>query len=498
MKKSRFSTISLILVLLMTLTTLVTACGSGGEGKTTADTRLAAESEVTEAVTEAEILPETSDTTYDGYEFRIQTNKLSEGSFWSSFDVYAEEENGDLINDAVFARNRATEEMYGCVIVPIYVDNSVNTAKSNITAGDDFADCVIVTFEGGATLAQNGFLIEFKDVPYVDLEKPWWDTEMINMLAINNRAYIVTGDLDLVDNYGAWNLIYNKRLAKNYGADNIYETISDGKWTLDVLEGLCKDVSIDLDGDGKLTHLDQWGLISSKNSVTSTFNSCGCTIATANDDGTISFNLNDSRTVNVLNRLYDFFSDTNMQLLTENLPANFGVASGDIWKVAKAAFTEGRALFRVSVLADNNGFRDMEDDFGIVPLPKYDEAQDDYWGCVQAWNAKSYTLPKTSTDLSRTGAILEYFCYASKDTLTPAYFDLVLSEKVARDAESVELLDIVLSKRIVDVGMVYKWGDCVNMLKNACTAETNSIASTIAANQEKIMAAMAEAEDAFA
>ena len=41
-------------------------------------------------------------------------------------------------------------------------------------------------------------------------------------------------------------------------------------------------------------------------------------------------------------------------------------------------FYEGRALFYDSTLNAAETLRDMNDDFGIVPTPKFDEAQSDY------------------------------------------------------------------------------------------------------------------------
>lgn len=492
------SIIALLLTGIMLASMGLTSCGGtqgGGDGSQ-AGTSAPGSSESSET-TEAQILPATVDKKYDGYKFRVYTKNIAENSSWNPLDVYAEEESGDLINDAVYRRNGIVEEKYDVEISMINVANPQSSAGSAILAGDDFADALYIVLNQASAMAGQDYLYDLSDVPLLDITKPWWDTEMIENIAINNRIFILSGDLNLVDNYGTWCIQYNKRLAEDYKCSDIYKTVRAGGWTMDVLEKLCKSVTRDLDGDNKINHLDQWGMVDSKNSVTSMFNGAGCMLVSRKDDGTLKLNTGDTKVRNVMERLFSFFSDREMQMVTENLPTLYGVASADIWTVAKTAFTDGRALFRVSVLADNNSMRAMEDDFGMVPMPKFDESQDSYWGSMQAWNSMVYAVPKTASDIERTAAILEYFSFASVDTLTPAYFDTVLAEKVARDEDSIEMLNIIFDSRIIDLGLVYNWGSVSDLLKNSVTNSTNTISSDFASAEPAILAAIATTYEAF-
>ena len=92
-----------ILAMLLLASALITAsCGSGDT--TASDTAAVA----TEAQTSAETLSPLDQTIaslpvkdYGGYEFMIM-DRSTDHIPWETYDVYAESENGDAINDAVY------------------------------------------------------------------------------------------------------------------------------------------------------------------------------------------------------------------------------------------------------------------------------------------------------------------------------------------------------------------------------------------------------------
>ena len=94
--------------------------------------------------------------------------------------------------------------------------------------------------------------------------------------------------------------------------------------------------------------------------------------------------------------------------------------------------------------------RDMESDFGIIPYPKFDEAQTEYYSRVSYYWAN--VVPTTNTHLEMTGAILEAFISYSARYVVPAYYDIALKTKYSRDEESVAMLDLIFENRVVDIG----------------------------------------------
>ncbi len=85
----------------------------------------------------------------------------------------------------------------------------------------------------------------------------------------------------------------------------------------------------------------------------------------------------------------------------------------------------------------------MDADFGIIPCPKYDESQEEYWH----FGGTPYVeiVPMTASDPERTGYVLEMLAWKSQDTVVPAYYEVTLNGKIARDTESSPMLDIVFN-----------------------------------------------------
>lgn len=116
-------------------------------------------------------------------------------------------------------------------------------------------------------------------------------------------------------------------------------------------------------------------------------------------------------------------------------------------------FTDGNALFYNFSLADIASMRQMKDEFGILPSPKYDENQENYHTVVFD-NHSVMCVPMNVSDPERAGMILEALCYESMNLVTPAYYDIILQGKTARDDASNEMLDIIRDSFQFDFAIV--------------------------------------------
>lgn len=84
-------------------------------------------------------------------------------------------------------------------------------------------------------------------------------------------------------------------------------------------------------------------------------------------------------------------------------------------------------------------FRDMKSDFGVIPTPKLDESQEDYF--ITPDITKLLVIPVTASDLDRTAVIVEALAYEGYSYLRPYYYETMLQSKYLRDEESIEMLD---------------------------------------------------------
>jgi hypothetical protein len=118
-------------------------------------------------------------------------------------------------------------------------------------------------------------------------------------------------------------------------------------------------------------------------------------------------------------------------------------------------FGEGRAMFLHTQLGGIETLRHMETDFGIIPYPKLNEQQENYYSSL-AW-AEILSIPvyADEEDLVRTGVILEALASDSYRSVVPVYTELVLKTRNARDDESEEMIGLILANRVFD------WGDAI-------------------------------------
>lgn len=70
-------------------------------------------------------------------------------------------------------------------------------------------------------------------------------------------------------------------------------------------------------------------------------------------------------------------------------------------------FLKGGIVFCGAMLGPINSLREMEDDFGVIPMAKKDEAQERYGNYVSNGWTTAYAIPMTNKDPDRTGIILE-------------------------------------------------------------------------------------------
>jgi hypothetical protein len=147
--------------------------------------------------------------------------------------------------------------------------------------------------------------------------------------------------------------------------------------------------------------------------------------------------------------------------------------TGDFNIGMDAMFQNDQALFMWIRMVNIVPLRSMPTDFGVLPIPKKDKAQD-YYSCdVNSWTGLGITVPTTTTDMESTGIFLESYAAESRKRVKPAYYDVLLSGKVARDDESLEMLDIIFGNRTYDIGAIGTYGSLNEIIYLVMTYDMN-------------------------
>ena len=468
MKKSK-QHISLTLALIMLLSSVAScseskntedggnkASGSNGnDSQTQNDT---SESETDEAETEKLYPDLPADLSFDGADVRIMQHPQQSGDWsdWLSRDLYAESYTGEPINDAVYERNAYVSDKYKVNLDIIDVSDMPGTIKKQSTSGTDDYHISTARVNSLPNVALGGYLMNLYDVDYIDLEKPWYDDKCIADASYYGLLYYVTGSMIILDDDSTGAMVFNKQLIKDLNLDSPYQMVLDGTWTFDKMKEYAQEAAHDLNGNGEVDiDGDRFGILWQRDAIISFLHAGGSRIVQKDENGDPQFVIGDEHSVNVMDKLDSFMYDPTV---AQNMH-NYGNKYPDIYAGECAIFKNNNALFMWVRMRVVENLRDMEADFGIIPVPKYDKEQKDYYSTVNAYTAATICIPNSAAlDLKLTGAVIEAMSAEGHYGLREAYYENNLGKKIARDPDSTEMLDIIMNNRVYDTGEIYGIG----------------------------------------
>ena len=122
--------------------------------------------------------------------------------------------------------------------------------------------------------------------------------------------------------------------------------------------------------------------------------------------------------------------------------------------------------------------RSLDVNFGIVPFPKLDENQDQYYTLAEEYS-RVFSVPVTA-DAECSSLILEALSAESVSTVTPAFYDVVLDGKAVRDEESKEMLDIIFANKVFDIGFLGNVANFKTMMLNLEKQDSTNVTSQFA------------------
>ncbi len=368
------------------------------------------------------------------------------------YEMFSAEEDinkGDLIKDAKATRNKVVEDKLNCKIELVYnagITELQNHVTKTVMSGTDEFDLIVVHVNTSAAMLTKNLFVNWYDVPHVDFSKPWWAETTSTELTYDGKCLFAISDLNATAILCTRVLFFNKALANSWDLGNLYDIVLNGDWTYDEFYSRIKDVYIDSDGSGDRTKGDFYGASMAIES-TSWLWSFDNPLIKKDVDGVPQLAIKTDKINNIVQTIYDLYTNTTGMWY---IPYEEDYNVHDIFLNRQSIFSE---TFLSAVTF--SGYRNFEDDYGILPYPKWDEYQDSYYSHVYGEHTVS-TIPKTASyNLEFIGACAEALSYESWKTLTPTIYEIALKTRYLRDNESKEVLDIVLDNRIFDFGFVY-------------------------------------------
>ena len=449
-----------------------TACGGGTTpAQTTAQGQTApaqTEPEETGPIRyEATYLP---DKNYDGYNYRITD--------YEEYPLDTDEQSGNVINDAIYERNMLAEEKFKIKITHTSYPYSKYTDVGNLLlnsgrAQSDDGDLYYVVFANAYKGILEGAVPPASALPCIDMTQPWYFQALNKSLNVDGVALLAYNAFD--KNPGGKGLVFNQRIISDIGLDSPYKLVDAGTWTYDRFYEYITKGGSDLDGDGQTGDADRYGFITSTDDYTDfIYYGAGMKLMDFSSGKPV---------INRDEKLFDMY-----QKAVRYLDENYTIL--DVFKAwgqktesqtkGVQQFIGGHGMFIMAYTSTLIQLGDMEDDYGIVPYPKWTETQSQYYAGM---DGSRIAVPCTaSSDLERVSIVKEYLAVESLNVNYPAYYEISLKNRYVRDEDSVQMLEIITNAMTYDMGAALDytavrgpWMDCIS-------SHSDAFASAVASN----------------
>ena len=473
-KESEYIDMKKLIAMLLVLASLISvlvACANADNNE--GDSEAVSE---TGEITQLDNIP--ADLKFDGEDVTIISRAYLG---WTWDEVAVPELNSEPVNDAVYNRNITVGDRLNINIVSHAIDD-VNQAKPleevqrAVLAGSDEYDLLAGAAYLVLQYTLEGLFCDVTQLDYLDLEQSYWMQDYNDVISYNNKQYSATGMIALSTYRFAFVTMFNKNMFDDKQTPYLYDVVESGEWTLDYQAALAEDFYQDLNGNGKKDEEDVYGLISSSYISTDPYwASCDLHILDKNADGEYEYRLDTAKLSNVTDKILALFYESGTYVYPHT---GYDAEQDDI----RIAFSDGMGAMCTTrlVAVEQGDVRNMEDQYGIVPMPKYDKSQAAY-GTLMHDQFTVYAIPATvkAERFDMLGAVMEVMASESLRTVKPAYYEIALKRKYMSDPVAWDMLDLIFNTVKIDAGIVYTnaLGNPHDQLRQIITGKKNTVAS---------------------
>lgn len=349
------------------------------------------------------------------------------------------------------------------------------TVQNSVLAGKHDLDMVAYYALYGVSSATRSLLTNYKDdgFKYLNLDRPYWHQSYLDVVDMPAGLYYLVGDANL-SVYDRLTVIhYNQTMGENLGVPDVYEMVLNGSWTYDNFLKIIRDYGKyeDKDKDGHKSDGDVYAYTS-------------ITGGEATDPYPTAWGI---EMLKKQNEVYSWNFDGNEKLrdATKRVYTLFHEPNTRMDLVYGWNFIQGNVLFAQDIIyrssEDMAKMLNMKDERGILPLPKYDTDQTEYYSSSQtAYNIMCVPRTTDKAQMEFVSAVLEDMTYQSYKALRPYYFQYICKARYVENSVSVKMFDLVLDSLKFDLATVFDNQFTKNaasplyLFRNACI-DTNEV-----------------------
>ena len=366
-------------------------------------------------------------------------------------NFWVDERTGGVIDNAVYDAISRTEERFGVEIVGLHsaaaneIDH-ISQIRNQIAGGKPDFDLIRGHDVQSANLSLEGAFLDLYEVPNLDFSKPWWPSNTIQSLTFMGQMYLISSSMSYQGLSSTSSVFFNKTLMEDYDIETPYEAVKSGEWYLSDMFASIEDFWEEGDNgyEGK-SEDDIFGIVVPWQ-LYAWQESFGIELVQKDPEtGELILNGHDERIYTLFDEMYSVCWENNGGYMIER-------------EKAKVIFGEGRSVYiPVDLGSAVNNFLNYDIEYGIVPYPKLDESQEQYYA---GYTDRYFAIPNTCSDPEYVGTILESMSAEGYRQVTPAYFEVALKNRYTKDETSKEMVDLIKQSMILDFAYVYgadKW-----------------------------------------
>jgi hypothetical protein len=309
----------------------------------------------------------------------------------------------------------------------------------------------------------------------MDLTQPWWTQDFNKSTSYNGIQFAAAGHILLSTYSSAFATAFNQNLFIEANQPFLYEYVENGTWTLDKQASLAPIFHRDNGNGVQDANGDYYGFVSALQSIVDCYwASCEVDMIRKNEDGDFELALDAERLHEVAEKVLYLFYQTEDATYLE---PNYDVAG---------MFAKGTSAMATIMLGsmEDAAMRNMEDIYGIVPIPRLTEDQKDYRSSL-GHGFTVVAMPTTikGDRMNSVSAVLEAMASASYNIVKPVYYETTLRTKLASDPNCSMMMDLIIDNLRTDAGYLYSvtFNQIYYGLRDAIEDKQNTIISTYAA-----------------
>ena len=379
---------------------------------------------------------------------------------------------GDNVSDAIFDRNNRINDRLNVELIWSPVAGNANNQGDFVAKVQNYAysgthdvDIIAAYSRAQATLAVQGMLIDLATIQdsYINFDMPWWPAQMQKTVSFGNSFYFLTGDISTNLLHMMDGLYFNKTMLEEdlgKSADELYQLVYDGKWTIDALIELCTGIGQDIDGIPGKTKLDRYGFSSRYDMLDCFYIGANLRYIESSEEDwlQVSDDYSSRRTVALTRKVGQAAATLDWGLMLDPNDPAYLAAYNDCTTFHKGL---GLVIQRQMQLAEQLLVGSVKWSYGVLPTPKYNEKQLNYYTSV----SNPHTLYGLFVDLDDRGdmeetlqmmsAVLECWASEAYRLTTPEVFEVNMQLKYSEGQDETNMFEYIRMGITMDLGRIF-------------------------------------------